>query len=112
MTDFSTPPIGLAAWMICLGCGLWLALMAIKLSRIVRGDPAHPPNAVLANSSADLTRRVSVLEDSFESFRAELKRDKEDIMIAGERRAEKLHNRINTVLEAVSELRGRMEIKK
>jgi uncharacterized membrane protein YqjE len=51
----------------------------------------------------DLAMRV---EDKFESLRVELQEDKTEILRAGEARVVKLHDRINEVLSAVSELRG------
>lgn len=50
-----------------------------------------------------LTERV---EDKFELLRTEIAEDKNEMMKAGEARVIKVHDRINDVLAAVSELKG------
>ncbi len=55
----------------------------------------------------ELSAQLHCLDAEVTGLRAELKKDKEDLLAAGEHRAEKLHGRINDVLEAVAELRGK-----
>lgn len=56
---------------------------------------------------AELHKRVERVEADLHEIRAEMKRDRDAILRAGEERAVKLHERINAVLAAVSELKGR-----
>jgi hypothetical protein len=42
------------------------------------------------------------------ALRQEMRNDRDQLLLAGENRVSKLHERINTILEAVSELRGRV----
>jgi hypothetical protein len=60
--DFTNPPAGLAQWMICLGCALWIARSVLQFFREVRGPAPHPPNQVLEQSDKELSRRAGNLE--------------------------------------------------
>jgi len=60
----------------------------------------------------DHEREIAVLLTGLAEIRREMKADREALAVAGEARAEKIHNRINTVLEAVSELRGHVNAAK
>ena len=60
--EFTTPPPGLASWMICLGCLLWIANGTANLIKAMRGPEAHPPNESLAKSNKDMADRMHILE--------------------------------------------------
>lgn len=101
-----------------LGCLFFLVAGANALMKLVdrfRGQRETPKREVSFAerlvSQVELgavTARVKKLEETVDAIRDELKQDKTDILQAGEERAEKLHNRINDVLRAVSEVRGEM----
>jgi hypothetical protein len=56
----------------------------------------------------ELGSQLHSLDAELSGLRAELKKDKDDLLAVGEHRIEKLHGRINDVLEAVAELRGKL----
>ncbi|MEW6307398.1 MAG: hypothetical protein AB1705_28435 [Verrucomicrobiota bacterium] len=59
-----------------------------------------------------LKREVKNLEAKIDqnlaAIRSEMKQDRDAMLLAGEERAAKIHDRVNKVLEAVSELKGRV----
>lgn len=75
----------------------------------LRGAAPEPPNGQLAQSVKQLNARVKILEQWRSDLVNKLDADKNQILVAGEHRAEKLHDRINDVLKAVSELRGQVD---
>ena len=105
VTNFS-PPMEIAAWLACCAFAIWFFLLVDKGVTRLRGAPAEPPNHQLAQSVKQLNARMKVLEDWRQQLTAKMDEDKTQIIAAGEHRAEKLHDRINDVLSAVSELRG------
>jgi len=56
-----------------------------------------------------LHQRVGVLEGDVRAIRLKMDADKTEIIVAGEARALAIHDRINTVLAAVSEVRGEIK---
>ena len=103
-----TPPMQIAAWLGCLAFALMLFNEAAKFVDRIRGNAPHPPNEQLDYSVAQIDRRVTRLEEDSAKIWAKMEADKMEILVAGEHRAEKLHDRINAVLGVVSELRGKM----
>jgi hypothetical protein len=95
-------------WNMVLFCGFCLATTA-AVGQWLNGRRSQKRDVILMEEFAtrrelqDLAMRV---EDKFESLRVELQEDKTEILRAGEARVVKLHDRINEVLSAVSELRG------
>lgn len=102
-------PASIAGWLACLGFVLWIVNLGFKLGDRLRGKPAQPSNTSLGATVTDMNRRVTKLEDWREALAAKLEADKIEIMSAGEERAAKIHERINTVLSAVSEVRGEIK---
>ena len=107
VTNFS-PPIEIAAWLACAGFTIWFLLLVDKGIARMRGASPEPPNGELKQSIKQLNARMKVLEDWRSQLTHKLESDKNQILAAGEHRAEKIHERINDVLEAVSELRGQV----
>jgi hypothetical protein len=56
-----------------------------------------------------LHQRVGILENDVRAIRLKMDADKTEIIAAGEMRAHAIHERINTVLSAVSEVRGEIK---
>ena len=103
----------IAAWLACAGFTIWFLLLCDKGIARMRGASPEPPNGQLAQSVKQINARIKVLEDWRNQLTTKMEEDKTQIITAGEHRAEKLHERINDVLEAVSELRGKVsEIKR
>ena len=105
VTNF-TPPMEIGAWLACAAFLVWFLLLMDKGISRMRGTTPEPPNNQLAQSVKQLNARMKVLEDWRAELTNKMDDDKNQILAAGEHRAEKLHDRINDVLEAVSELRG------
>jgi hypothetical protein len=74
-----------------------------------RGLPDEPPNGQLNQSIRQLNARMKILEEWRGDLTSKMESDKNQILIAGEHRAEKLHERINEVLIAVSKTQGKVE---
>lgn len=108
VTNFS-PPSEIAVWLACAGFAIWIFLLVDKLVLRLRGKSQEPPNGELKQSIKMLASRMKVLEDWRTDLTRKLEADKNEILIAGEHRAEKLHERINIILAAVSELKGEMK---
>lgn len=85
-----------------------LAVAAHRVMQIVRDFRGSPPAEQLHQTTEQLANRMDKLEAEFTEIRHEMRSDRNTILAAGEERAIKLHDRINHVLEAVSELRGRL----
>ena len=102
-----TVPVQMAGWLGCLAFGLMLFNEGAKFVERIRGKRPHPPNEQLDLSVSQMERRVSRLEEDSSKVWTKMEADKTELLLAGEHRAEKLHNRINAVLEAVAELRGK-----
>ncbi|HWD21061.1 MAG TPA: hypothetical protein VHB20_17470 [Verrucomicrobiae bacterium] len=109
--EFSTPK-SFTDWLLCLAAFMAILKYLMDFSDRVRGASPEPPNAQLQASHQQLAERVRKLEESTDRLWAKLESDKMEIMKSGEDRALKLHERINAILAAVSELRGRMETPK
>ena len=100
----SYPSIG---WAVVILAALALGGNQIwEIINRMRGDAPEPPNGQLAQSVKQLNARMKILETWRGSLTAKMEEDKNQILAAGEHRAEKIHDRINDVLSAVSELRG------
>lgn len=74
-----------------------------------RGEAAEPPNGQLLQSIKQLNARMKVLEEWRGDLTNKMEADKNQILMAGEHRSEKIHERINEVLAKVSELKGRID---
>lgn len=57
----------------------------------------------------EMDRRIASIHDDIASIRREVHCTELNLVRAGEERASKLHERINLILERVSELRGRQD---
>ena len=94
-------------WVIVILASLAFGANAVlDLVSRARGDAPAPPNGELKQSIKQLNARMKVLEDWRGQLTNKLEEDKNEILLAGEHRAEKLHERINVILSAVSELKG------
>jgi hypothetical protein len=105
--DFTLPK-SFADWMLCLAAFIAILKYIVDLGDRLRGHPSLPPNAQLQVSHEQLAERVRKLEESSNRLWAKLEADKMEIVRSGEERCAKLHERINVILAAVSELRGRL----
>lgn len=70
----------------------------------VTGTPIS--NAEIARDLKNMNHRLVALENWRSEVLRKMESDKTEILAAGEHRAEKIHDRINEVLVAVSELKG------
>ena len=73
----------------------------------VQGTPIG--NAEIARDLKSMNHRLTSLENWRSELITKMDDDKTEILNAGEHRAEKLHDRINSVLSAVSELKGTVD---
>jgi hypothetical protein len=105
--EFSLPK-SFTDWILCLAAFMAILKYFLDLGDRVRGQAAEPPNAQLQSAHEQLTERVRKLEESTDRLWAKLEADKMEIVKSGEDRCAKLHERINVILAAVSELRGRL----
>jgi hypothetical protein len=104
------PPMQIAAWLGCLAFALMLFNESSKLADRIRGKAPHPPNEQLEFGVTALERRVSRLEEESQRIWAKMEADKTEILLAGELRAEKLHNRINPIAEGMEGLKSAAEL--
>ncbi len=104
------PPVAIAAWMGCLAFGLMLFNEGAKFVDRLRGKTPQPPNEQLEFSVLTLDRRVSRLEEDSAKIWAKMEADKTEILLAGEARAEKLHNRINPIAEGMEGLKSAADL--
>lgn len=102
-------PAQFASWIACAAFLLWLFLLIKKAIREVRGEEPHPPNVQLGQSVKEIRRRLETLERWREDLIRKMEEDKMEILKAGEERGGKIHERINEVLAAVSNLQGRID---
>src|ERR1035438_8329252 len=83
-------PVEIAAWLGCLAFGLLLTNEGAKFVDRIRGKAPHPPNEQLEFSVTTMDRR--------------------GWQLAGELRAEKLHNRINPIAEGMEGLKSAVDL--
>jgi len=107
--EFSAP-VEIAAWLGCLAFGLMLFNEGAKFVDRIRGKTPHPPNEQLEFCVTAMDRRVCRLEEESTKIWAKMEADKTEILLAGELRAEKLHNRINPIAAGVEGLRSAAEL--
>ena len=107
VTNFS-PPMEIGIWLACACFTVWFLLLVDKGIARMRGASPEPPTGELKQSIKQLNARMKVLEDWRGQLTAKMEADKNQILAAGEHRGEKIHERINDVLGAVSELRGQV----
>ena len=100
----------IAAWLGCLAFGLMLFNEGAKIVDRIRGRAPQPPNEQLEFSVTAIDRRVCRLEEESLRVWAKMEADKTEILLAGEVRAEKLHNRINPIAEGMEGLRSAVEL--
>ena len=119
-TDLPAVPAETLKWvLIILGALLFIALAIFtawnsrkESIRIedplpeVRKSPKRYNHDATEQRFGDLERRVGELEEWRDGLIEKLESDKQQILEAGEHRAEKLHERINIILAALSELKG------
>jgi hypothetical protein len=103
--DAWVSPLGLASTAATL---FFLVAFWNSIHKAIDRNKQHPANATLDMRVAAVEARASAIEHSMEKLRDEMREDKAEILEAGEHRAAKLHGRINDVLAAVSEVRGRL----
>jgi hypothetical protein len=103
-------PVEIAAWLGCLAFALMLFNEGSKLVDRIRGKTPHPPNEQLEFSVSAMDRRVCRLEEDSVKIWAKMEADKTEILIAGEVRAEKLHNRINPIAEGMEGLKSAVDL--
>jgi hypothetical protein len=103
-------PVQIAAWLGCLAFGLMLFNEGSKSVDRIRGKTPHPPNEQLEFSVTAMDRRVCRLEEESVKIWAKMESDKTEILLAGEARAEKLHNRINPIAAGLEGLRSAVEL--
>lgn len=77
--------------------------------REISFSETYASKAELTEVRGQVVKLEAKIEHQTEMIRCEMKDDKTEILRAGEDRAVKLHDRINLVLEKVSELRGANE---
>jgi hypothetical protein len=100
----------IAAWLGCLAFALMLFNEGAKLADRIRGKTPHPPNEQLEFSVTAIDRRVCRLEEESLRIWTKMEADKTEILLAGELRAEKLHNRINPIAEGMEGLKSAVDL--
>jgi hypothetical protein len=106
----TTVPVQIAAWLGCLAFGLMLCNEGSKFIDRVRGKTPHPPNEQLDFNLSTLDKRVTKLEDDAAQIWAKMEADKTEILLAGEMRAEKLHDRINPIAAGLEGLKSSVDL--
>jgi hypothetical protein len=104
-----TAPVEIASWLACAAFAVVLTNGLFKLVNNVKGPNALPPAGELDLRVSNLETRTNTIEVGLAELRHEMKEDLKTMLAAGEERAGKIHGRINDVLAAVSELRGRLK---
>lgn len=105
-----------AAWIACAGGVLWILNQGKKFISGFQEQP--PPNQTYATKQevAELKNEMRAqwerINDAIRSLGEEMKRDKTEILKAGEERITKVHERINVAITSVSELRGEMHARR
>ena len=103
-------------WLFVGAVGFVVALNAgIALYDRLRSKSPQPPNGELLMSVRQLTERIENVEKAQEAarlenieIRNEMKRDKVEILQAGEVHASKLHTRIDPAVQNIAEVKGQM----
>jgi hypothetical protein len=110
MSGPSFDAVHLAAF---LGILVFLVAGANQVRTLMAGFKEQPPPSetyvtlkACQALHAGQDRRVQTLECTVMALSAEMKADRDRLAAAAEQRAVHLHDRINDVLKAVSELRG------
>lgn len=96
-----------------LACGFFVVSLVNQVMRLMDRNKEQPRPIDTYATKAELeVVRIDLkrVESSIIDLRHEMREDRETILKAGEERAVKIHDRINDVLAAVSEVKG--EIKK
>lgn len=112
LADIPTPPPGsIEGWLLSFAAVVAIANQGVGLFKRFSPQAITMEDQFTTRASfhkhAELNRaehskiesRVAVLERKLES-------DKDDIIASGEIRAEKIHSRINTLMEKVGQLQG------
>ncbi len=101
--------LNIAILLINSGCAITMVLTARRSARrevtfgFVPAGKEEFDRHVLAQAEA-----LKAFNGELAALREEMRKDRDQILLAGENRVSKLHERINTILEAVSEMRGRI----
>lgn len=115
LCEITPEPKSLGEFLIVLG---FLASVAVNVVTLMGQRTKQKREVTFAEQFVSqeqmdaIARRVDMVERQIEAMRSELKDDKTEILKAGEDRAEKLHNRINDVLQAVSQMRGELHARR
>lgn len=84
-------------WVIVILAALAFGVNAVlDLVARMRGDSPEPPNAQIQQSVKQLNARVKVLEEWRERIIAKLESDKMEMLEAGENRASRIHEHIES----------------
>ena len=108
LAEMTTAPAGLITWLGCLAFVVVLVNGGFKLAANIKGPESAPPAGELDVRVAHIEERIDGFDRSISELRHEMRVDLQTVLQAGEERAGKIHGRINDVLAAVSELRGRL----
>jgi hypothetical protein len=111
----SPTPAEMGAWMniaiLVINCGCAVVLVFAARSTAKR----EVTFGFVPASKEEFNRHVleqaetlRALSGELAALRQEMRNDRDQLLLAAENRVSKLHERINTILEAVSELRGRV----
>ena len=98
MSEVSTPPVQLAAWLACAAFSIWFLLLVDKGIQRMRGEP---PASELDAAQNELKRRVKALEEWRAEIIAKLDADKRELLEAGEKREAKLSAEIKTASDRI-----------
>jgi hypothetical protein len=116
----TVPPEGFSTFLASLFYGVGLVTALLVLWKQLFPKPIPQPfmtkvedqlvtKQECAVSHGHMHTRVLTLEARMDRVERKMETDKVEIITAGEERARQIHDRINTVLSAVSELKGEIK---
>lgn len=99
----SLAPAQIKEWLECL---FWFAGFIAALLYVikqVRGDKPHPPNERLGQSQEQLEERVKAIEDWRDELTTKLDRDKQEILLSGSQRGQRIYAKIDHEIGKLSD---------
>lgn len=104
--ELSPNPSAIGNWLIVLSFIVSIgSTIVVAVMAVVSGRKTQKREIAFTEVYAS-REEVSEIHQDFQEFRRQAQFDREAAIRTGEERATKIHDRINEVLEAVSELRG------
>lgn len=123
LAESLTPPPGFAAWLACLAFTVMLANQGLNLWNSARGKRVALESPVTVQGLKEFVSRSSYIDHcrhnaqehrriedkaqlAVDTIKAEMKLMEREILDAGERRAEGIHNRLNDLARSLGRVEG------